>query len=143
MKSKSENILEALFAALQTMEDVEVQRNTAVPVAIPESGLLILRDGEFGEPESSLGGFADYYFSHKADLEVYVQEGSQALRDTQSDEILQKVYAAFSSNITLGGLVLGMEITRDTSRLEPIEGAEAIKFISLNITLEYQSNTSI
>ncbi len=52
--SKSENILEALFAVLQTIEGVEVQRNTAVPVAIPESGLLILRDGEFGEAEGSL-----------------------------------------------------------------------------------------
>lgn len=143
MKSKSENILQALFAVLQTIEGLEVQRNTAVPVAIPESSLLILRDGEFGEPESSLGGFADYYFTHKAELEVYVQESDQLLRDTQSDEILQKVYAALTSDLTLGGLVLGMEITRDTARLEPIEGAEAIKFISLNITLEYQSNTSI
>lgn len=128
---------------MQSIEGVEVQRNTAVPVAIPETGLLILRDGEFGEPESSLGGFADYYFSHKAELEVYVQEAEQVLRDTQTDEILHKVYAALTDNATLGGLVLGMEITRDTARLEPIEGAEAIKFISLNITLEYQSNTSV
>jgi hypothetical protein len=53
--SKSENILQALFTLLQSIEGIEVQRNTAVPVAIPESGLLILRDGELGEPESSLG----------------------------------------------------------------------------------------
>jgi hypothetical protein len=49
-----EAILQALFARLQTIADATVLRNEALPERIPDGGLIILRDGDPGEPETLL-----------------------------------------------------------------------------------------
>jgi hypothetical protein len=49
-----ESILQALFARLQTIADTTVLRNEALPERIPDDGLIILRDGDPGEPETLL-----------------------------------------------------------------------------------------
>ena len=53
--SKAEQVLEGLRAALETVPDAVVQRNSVLPEKIPDGGLIILRDGEPGEPEQALG----------------------------------------------------------------------------------------
>jgi hypothetical protein len=55
--SKAEQVLEGLRAALETVSDAVVQRNSVLPEKIPAGGLIILRDGDPGEPEQPLGGF--------------------------------------------------------------------------------------
>ena len=57
MMSKPERILEAIKALLITVPGGKVERNTAVPEKVPTGGLIVLRDGDPGEPETALGGF--------------------------------------------------------------------------------------
>ena len=55
MKSKREQALQGLFLCLQNgLSDVAVTRNDPVPIKIPKTGLMILRDGDPGEPEVTL-----------------------------------------------------------------------------------------
>ena len=63
--SKREQVLNALFARLSALPDVEVKRNAVLPVKIPDNGLVVLRDGDIGEPDILLSP-ACYVFHHKA-----------------------------------------------------------------------------
>jgi hypothetical protein len=97
-----EAILQALFARLQTITDATVLRNEALPERIPESGLIILRDGDPGEPETLLSPVS-YYWQHRALVEVVVQKGDQAARDLALDGLYRKISLAIASDRTLGG----------------------------------------
>jgi hypothetical protein len=72
--SKAEQVLEALRAALEAVPDAVVQRNIVLPEKVPASGLIIVRDGDPGEPEEALGGFGNAYYQHTVEIEIYVEE---------------------------------------------------------------------
>jgi hypothetical protein len=110
--SRAEQVLEALKALLDTVPDAIVERNSVLPEKIPHGGLIILRDGDPGEPEQALGGFGGTYYQHAVDIEVYVDEGDAAARDAAFDALLQEIGAAFESHPTLGGLAFGLTYGR-------------------------------
>ncbi|MBK8909226.1 MAG: hypothetical protein IPM60_15500 [Rhodospirillales bacterium] len=141
--SKAERILRALKARLETIDAVRVERNTALPERIPAGGLIVLRDGDPGEPDVALGGFAGAYYSHTVDVEVYVAEGDDAARDTAFDALLQALDDALIADPTLGGLAFGMEYGRPAVDVEPVEGAAAIKSATLPIVVEYETATRL
>jgi hypothetical protein len=85
-----EAILQALFARLQTVTDATVLRNEALPERIPDGGLIILRDGDPGEPETLLSPLS-YYWQHRALVEAVVQKGDQAARDLALDGLYRKI----------------------------------------------------
>ncbi len=70
--SKAEQVLEAVKALLVTVPGAKIERNTAVPEKVPTSGLIVLRDGDPGEPETALGGFGGVYYSHGIEVELYI-----------------------------------------------------------------------
>ena len=63
MPSRSEQIILAVLARLEAVPSAKVERNTAVPEKIPAGGLIVLRDGDPGEPDTALGGFGGAYYS--------------------------------------------------------------------------------
>ena len=79
-----EAILQALFALLQTITDATILRNEALPERIPDGGLIILRDGDPGEPETLLSPVS-YYWQHRALVEAVVQKGDQPSCDLSLD----------------------------------------------------------
>ena len=139
MPSKTERVLQALHSLLQTVSDATVERNIAVPAKIPPGGLIMVRDGDPGEPGTALGGFGSTYYSHRIEVEVHVQEADQSARDTAFDDLVVAVGTALDADPTLGGLVFGMSYGRPATDLEPIEGAVAIKGGVIEITVEYES----
>ena len=54
MPSKREQVLAALFARLDAELSATVRRNEALPERVPAEGLVILRDGDPGEPDVTL-----------------------------------------------------------------------------------------
>jgi hypothetical protein len=62
--SKAEQVMEGIKASLETIPDAVVERNSVLPEKIPDGGLIILRDGDPGEPEQALGGFGSAYYQH-------------------------------------------------------------------------------
>ena len=61
MLSKPEQIIQAVLARLETLPTTKVERNAAVPEHIPAGGLIVLRDGNPGDPDTALGGFGGSY----------------------------------------------------------------------------------
>ena len=143
MSSKTERVLQAVYARLQGIPSAMVERNIAAPAKIPVGGLIVLRDGDPGEPDTALGGFGSAYYSHRVEVEVHVQEADPVARDTAFDDLVVAVGTALEADPTLGGLVFGMSYGRPSTDLEPIEGAPAIKSGVIEITVEYESDAPL
>ena len=141
--SKAEQVLEGLRAALETVSDAVVQRNTVLPEKIPDGGLIILRDGDPGEPEQALGGFESTYYQHAVEMEVYVEDGDAAARDAAFDALLQQIGAALETDPTLGGLAFGLTYGRPEPSIEAVAGAPAIKAGTLIVSVDYESNAPL
>ena len=82
-----------------------------VPEKISEGGLIILRDGDPGEPEHALSGFGSTYYQHAVEVEVCLEEGDAAARDAAFDDP-----AAADRGPTLKGLAF--DLTRPPRDLD-------------------------
>jgi hypothetical protein len=141
--SKAEQVLDALKALLETVPDAVVERNSVLPEKVPGGGLIILRDGDPGDAEQALGGFGNAYYQHAVEIEVYVEEGDAAARDAAFDALLQQIGVALETDPTLGGLAFGLTYGRPEPSIEAVAGAPAIKSGTLNVTIEYETETPL
>jgi hypothetical protein len=116
--SKAEQVLGAIQALLDTIPGAVVERNSVLPEQIPAGGLIVLRDGDPGEPEQALGGFGSTYYQHAVEIEVYVEDGDAAGRDTAFDDLLQQIGTALDADPTLGGLAFGLIYGRPETSIE-------------------------
>jgi hypothetical protein len=67
---------------------------------VPSEGLLILRDGDPGDPEVTLSPLR-YHYQHRTEIEAVVQ-GTD--RDASFDTLIASAGAALAADRTLGGL---------------------------------------
>ena len=141
--SMAEQVLEAFKALLETVPDAVVERNSALPEKVPDGGLIILRDGDPGEPEEALGGFGNAYYQHAVEIEVYVEEGDAAARDAAFDALLQQVGTTLEADLTLGNLVFGLAYGRPEAAVEAVAGAPAIKSATLTVTVDYETSAPL
>jgi hypothetical protein len=141
--SKAEQVLDALKALLQAVPVVSVERNSVLPEKVPGGGLIILRDGDPGEPEEALGGFGSTYYQHAVEIEVYVEEGDAAARDAVFDDLLQQIGAVLEADPTLGGVAFGLTYGRPEPAIEAVAGAPAIKSATLSVTVDYESDAPL
>ena len=77
-------VRETILTALHT-------RLSALPERVPAEGLLILRDGEPGEPEVTLAPLR-YHYQHRAEIEAVVQGAS---RDAAFDTLTASIGAGY------------------------------------------------
>jgi hypothetical protein len=136
-------VLEALKTLLETVPDAVVERNSMLPEKIPDGGLVILRDGDPGEPEQALGGFGNAYYQHAVEIEVYVEEGDAAARDAGFDALLQEVGTALETDPTLGGIAFGLTYGRPEPSIEAVAGPLAIKSATLVVTVDYETDAPL
>jgi hypothetical protein len=141
--SRAEQVLDAFKALLETVPDAVVERNSVLPEKIPNGGLIILRDGDPGEPEQALGGFGNAYYQHAVEIEVYVEEGDAAARDAAFDALLQQVGTTLEADPTIGGLAFGLTYGRPESAIEAVSGAPAIKSATLTVTVDYETSAPL
>ena len=125
------------------MPEAKVERNTATPERIPKGGLIVLRDGDPGEPEQTLGGIGGVYYSHAVEIEVYVETGEAAARDAAFDALVSAIGAALDADPTLGGLAFGMTYARPEIDTEAVIGAPAIKTGTVECVIEYETATPL
>jgi hypothetical protein len=137
--SKAEQVLEAIKALLETVPDAVIERNSVLPEKVPAGGLIILRDGDPGEPEQALGGFGNAYYQHAVEIEVYLEEGDAAAREAAFDSLLQQIGVALETDPTLGGLAFGLTYGRPEASIEAIAGAPAIKSATLAVIVDYET----
>ena len=141
--SRAEQVLDALKALLEAVPGATIERNSVLREKVPAGGLVILRDGDPGEPEQALGGFGNAYYQHAVEVEVYVEEGDAAARDAAFDDLLQQIGAALEANRTLGSLAFGLTYGRPEPAIEAVAGAPAIKSATLTVTVDYEAETPL
>ena len=135
MPSKRETILAALHGRLLTLA-APVLRGDVLPERIPATGLIILRDGQPGEPEVTLSPLT-YFYEQRAELEVVIQAGSE--RDALFDALTASIGAVISADRTLGGLCDWVEAEAPEPVDLPIEGAASLKAAVITVVLHYAS----
>ena len=130
-----ETILAALHTRLSTLPATTL-RGEVLPERVPAAGLLILRDGEPGEPEVTLSPLR-YHYQHRAEIEAVVQE---AARDATFDTLCASIGATLAADRTLGGLCDWIEAAAPVPVDLPIEGATSLKAAVITILLHYTSS---
>lgn len=104
MTSRREQVLDAVKALVAAaLPDADVKRNLAKAERIPPGGLVIVRDGEPGDPEVMLSPLT-YVYTHRIPIEVAVYETSSQSREQVLDEMLGAIGATVAADRTLGGL---------------------------------------
>jgi hypothetical protein len=134
MHTIRETILSALHALLQTLPATAL-RGEVLPERVPAAGLLILRDGEPGEPEVTLSPLI-YHYLHRAEIEAIVQ-GTD--RDTIFDTLCASIGAAIAADRTLGGLCDWVEAEAPRPVDLPVEGAASLKAAVIPVVLHYST----
>mgnify|MGYP000135560086 CR=1 FL=1 len=135
MPTTRETILSALHARLQTLA-ATVLRDEVLPERIPPAGLIILRDGQPGEPEVTLSPLR-YHYQHRAELEVVVQAANN--RATSFDTLIASIGTTIDADRTLGGLSDWVEAEAPASVDLPVEGAVSLKAAVITVLLHYST----
>ena len=133
MPTHRETILAALHARLSALPATAL-RGEVLPERVPAGGLLILRDGEPGEPEVTLSPLR-YHYQHRAELEVVFQAGTG--RASAFDDLITAIGTALEADRTLGGLCDWVEPEAPASVDLPVEGAAALKAAVITVVLHY------
>ena len=136
MPSTREIILSALHAALQT-HAAPVLRGGILPERVPAAGLLILRDGDPGEPSVTLSPLR-YHYQHRAEVEAVVQTGTG--RDTAFDSLAAGVGTALAADRTLGGLCDWVEADAPRPVDLAVDGAASLKAAVISVVLHYSTS---
>ena len=132
MPTNREIILVALHARLSALP-ASALRGDVLPERVPAAGLLILRDGEPGEPEVTLSPLT-YHYEHRAEIEAVVQG---AARDAAFDTLCASIGAAIAVDRTLGGLCDWVEAEAPRPVDLAVEGAASLKAAVITVVLHY------
>jgi len=122
MPSPRETILTALHARLSTLPAATL-RGEVLPERVPTDGLLILRDGEPGEPEITLSPLR-YHYQHRVEVEAVVQGAD---RDATFDALCASIGVAIAADRTLGGFCDWVEAEAPRPVDLPVDGAASLK----------------
>ena len=133
MPTTRETILAALHARLQSLA-ATVLRDEVLPERIPPTGLIILRDGQPGEPEVTLSPLR-YHYLHRAELEVIVQTPGN--RATAFDLLIASIGTVLATDRTLGGLCDWVEAEAPAAVDLPVDGAVSLKAAVITVVLHY------
>jgi len=127
-----ETILAALHARLLELP-ATVLRSEVLLERVPAAGLLILRDGEPGEPEVTLSPLT-YHYQHRAEIEAVVQGAN---RDAAFDDLCASVGSVLATDRTLGGVCDWAEAEAPQPVDLPVDGAASLKAAVIPVILHY------
>ncbi len=137
MPSVREQILSALLARLESVPGTTAKREAPLPETVPAGGLIILRDGDPGDPEVVLSPVT-YLWEHQTEIEVILQRG----QDDDSgalDSLLIAVGDALAAERSLGGLAEWLDWGAPKTSGLAIDGAASLRGATVPITIHYAS----
>jgi hypothetical protein len=137
MPTIREQIITALLALLETIPAATVKREAPLPETVPAGGLIILRDGDPGDPEVLLSPPA-FLWQHQAEVDVIVG-GVAAQTASALDDLLAAIGQALAADRTLGGLADWLEWGAPKTRDLAIDGAAGLRGAVVTATIHYAS----
>jgi hypothetical protein len=137
VSSKREQVLDAIKSLLSSaLPNADVRRNLAKPERIPPGGLVVIRDGDPGEPEVMLSPLV-YVYSHRIPIELAAYETSSQSPEQVLDEMLGAIGVAVSGDRTLGGLCDFIEAQAPSTDDVETAGARAGRWADAAIVAVY------
>jgi hypothetical protein len=137
MASKRESVLAAVKTLVAaSLPGAEVKRNLAKAERIPPGGLVVIRDGDPGEPEVTLSPLS-YLYSHRIPLEIAAYESATLTRERALDAMLAAIGTEVKANRTLGGLCDWIEAEAPVTNDIEAQGALPGRFADLAILAVY------
>ena len=138
MASRREQIISAVETLVRdALPFATVQRDAPWPKRAEAGGTVIIRDGDPGEPEVTLG-ILSYTYTHDVVLEVFVPAGADG-RHELLDEMLTTLGEAFEADRSLGGLVEWLEPSAAAPDDVVVEGGQPIRAAILTVTAIYST----
>ena len=138
MPTVREQILAALMVRLETVPGATVKREAPLPETVTAGGLIILRDGDSGDPEVLLSPLS-YLWEHLTEVEVIIQRGASD-ESAALDTLLTAVGAALAADRSLGGLAEWLDWGAPKTSGLAIDGAAALRGATVPITIHYSSS---
>ena len=135
MPTPRETILAALHARLSVLSATTL-RGEVLPERVPAGGLLILRDGEPGDPEVTLSPLT-YHYQHRAEIEAVVHGAD---RDAAFDVLCATIGTMLAADRTLGGLCDWVEAEAPQPIDLPVDGAASLKAAVIWVSLFYTTS---
>jgi hypothetical protein len=137
--SMREQVLARLLSVLCSglPAGVAILRNATLPERVPATGLLILRDGDPGEPAVTLSPL-HYHYQHRAEVEAVVKSATS--RDAAFDVLAARVGAALAADRTLGGHCDWVEAEAPHPVDLAVDGAATLKAAVIGIVLHYSTS---
>lgn len=137
MPTTREQILQALLTRLETIPNAAVKREAPLPETVAPGGLVILRDGDPGEPELLLSP-PTYCWRHQAEIEVVVSRPSDDA-NTALDDLLAAIGQALAADRSFGGLADWLEWGAPKTSGLAIDGAASLRGATVPVTIHYSS----
>jgi hypothetical protein len=136
--TKREDVLAALLGVLETVPSATVLREQVLPEKVPVGGLIILRDGDPGEPEAILSPLT-WIWEHRATLDVFAVGATPAERASRMDDLLAGIGLALAADRTLGGRCDWIQPLAPSAEEIAEEGAGPIRAATAPVVLTYAS----
>ena len=105
---------------------------------VPAGGLIILRDGDPGDPEVVLSPVT-YLWEHQTEIEIILQRG-QDDDSAAFDNLLMAVGVALAADRSLGDLVEWLDWGAPKTSGLAIDGAAALRGAMVPVTIHYASD---
>jgi hypothetical protein len=134
--SRRELVLAALTERLGTNIAATVRRNEVLPERVPDAGLVILRDGDPGEPDVTLNPRTEFY-SHRVEIEAYMPRDATGGGEAALDALLCSIGTALRIDPSLGRLAENLTPSAPETGALAIEGAAPILTARLVVTVDY------
>lgn len=136
MASRREEIIQAVVALITAAApSAVVERNTEMPLRPGGGVLIIVRDGDSGEPEITLSPL-NYTYDHAIRVEVLVEAPGET-RFAVLDDLLTPIGAAIEANRTLGGLANWVEPTPPDSDDAVAANAQPLRWAAFDIVSNF------
>lgn len=139
--TKMEQVLAALFSAVSAgmPQGVKVLRNETLPSRIPPDGLVIIRDGNPGEPVDVLMSPPLYFYDHRVEVDLIVDQ-PPARRDGTFDSLKESLGQLLAADRTLGGVCDYAEGESPSPQTISLDGAEGWKAATVVVVVSYGSS---
>lgn len=136
--TKRERILQAIIAALETTGR-KVIRNAELPTTVPVEGLVIVRDGDTGEPDVTLSPLT-FAFHHVVEIEAFAQTQAKTARVAALDDLIADIGIALAGDRTFGGLAEFSTPRGVTVTDQGQTGAASIAAAMIPLTVSYSTS---
>ena len=142
MASRREEVIAALEALVRlALPFAGTQRDAPWPTRPEPGGRVIIRDGDPGEPEVTLGVLS-YTYTHDIPLEVFGPTGASS-RHELLDDMLTALGKAIEADRSLGGLVEWLEPSAAAPDDVVVEGGQPIRAAIITVTAIYSTTSPL